>query len=294
MTPEQQREPLIRSVTDTAMWTAAYRADESERPDAIVCDPFARALAGERGALIAANAKPSAVRHGVVLRTAMLDKLIGMLTREEGFDTVLNLAAGLDTRPYRLDVPADLHWIEVDVPEIVEYKRDIMGGVVPVCRLESIALDLAETPGRQELFARVSADGKRVLVVTEGLLGYLEPAEVGRLASDLRRQHNFEAWLTDISSGSSSRRARHGGDELKAAGQAQVRFAPRESSAFFAPFGWREAAYYSLFEESPSLGRDFAISRVLRGVLRVMPTSARRSFSRAIGIARLEPSAGPR
>jgi len=41
--------PLIRNVSDTALWVAAYRALESERPDALFHDPYARELAGERG-----------------------------------------------------------------------------------------------------------------------------------------------------------------------------------------------------------------------------------------------------
>ena len=42
-------EPAIRSVADTALWVAVYRAEESERKDAIFKDPYARRLAGERG-----------------------------------------------------------------------------------------------------------------------------------------------------------------------------------------------------------------------------------------------------
>jgi O-methyltransferase involved in polyketide biosynthesis len=50
---EPSPEPLIRNVSDTARWVAAYRAQESERPDAIFRDRFARRLAGERGEQIA-------------------------------------------------------------------------------------------------------------------------------------------------------------------------------------------------------------------------------------------------
>ena len=46
-------EPLIRNIADTALWVAIYRAEESERPDAVFHDPYARKLAGERGAQIA-------------------------------------------------------------------------------------------------------------------------------------------------------------------------------------------------------------------------------------------------
>ena len=47
-------EPIIRNISDTALWAAVYRARESERPDALVKDPLARRLAGARGEQIAA------------------------------------------------------------------------------------------------------------------------------------------------------------------------------------------------------------------------------------------------
>ena len=42
------REPLVRNISDTALLVAIYRARETERPDAVFGDPFARRLAGER------------------------------------------------------------------------------------------------------------------------------------------------------------------------------------------------------------------------------------------------------
>jgi O-methyltransferase involved in polyketide biosynthesis len=42
-------EPLVRNVSDTARWVAAYRAMESARPEALFKDPFAERLEGERG-----------------------------------------------------------------------------------------------------------------------------------------------------------------------------------------------------------------------------------------------------
>ena len=46
-------DPLIRDISDTARWMAVYRARETRRPDAVFRDPFAKALAGERGEQIA-------------------------------------------------------------------------------------------------------------------------------------------------------------------------------------------------------------------------------------------------
>ena len=104
--------PLVSNVSDTARWVAAIRADESRRPDAIFHDPLAGKLAGDHGHAIAeASARRSGASWPMVARTKVIDDLIATALAE-GCDRVLNLAAGLDTRPYRLALPASLDWIE--------------------------------------------------------------------------------------------------------------------------------------------------------------------------------------
>ena len=100
----------IAHVADTAFWVATYRANESARPDALFKDPLAARLAAERGRDIAEKIDGSEqIAWVVVMRTCIIDDLI----REaigRGCDTVLNLGAGLDTRPYRLELPSSLRW----------------------------------------------------------------------------------------------------------------------------------------------------------------------------------------
>src|SRR5262245_45294463 len=106
--------PLMQNISDTACWAAMYRARENDRPDALFRDPLAKRLAGERGERIAAE-MPEFDKHAWswVTRTYLFDQIITEQIRE-GVDTVVNLAAGLDARPYRMEVPASLRWIEVD------------------------------------------------------------------------------------------------------------------------------------------------------------------------------------
>src|SRR5688572_27826687 len=88
-------EPLIRGISDTALWAAVYRARESERPDALFRDPYARRLAGERGQRIAESmGKRHQQEWAWMARTLVFDRLLqGELAR--GADVVANLAAGL-------------------------------------------------------------------------------------------------------------------------------------------------------------------------------------------------------
>lgn len=286
--PEQAA--LIRDVSDTALWTAAYRADESDRPDALFHDPFARRLAGERGAEIARRVKTPAVRTAVVLRTAVFDRMIYAAIRERGVDLVLNLAAGLDARPYRLDLPADLRWVEVDMPDLIAYKESLLGGETAHCRLERVPLDLSDREARASFLAHVAERSSSVLVITEGLLSYLEPDEVASLADDLHAHAAFFEWLADISGPQVVGRVRNAGDELKQAGQARTRFAPEEGTTFFETHGWREVEFVDLFLEAPKLGRDSLLGRVLRLLMHLLPRDKRRGLERAIGVVRFGPA----
>ncbi len=93
----------LRNISDTAHWVAVYRALESERPDALFRDPFARRLAGERGARISEGvAFANRNAWSFVARTMLFDRFISDAVAN-GADMVVNLAAGLDARPYRLD-----------------------------------------------------------------------------------------------------------------------------------------------------------------------------------------------
>src|ERR1700704_574035 len=178
-------DPLIRDISDTARWMAVYRARETERPDAVFRDPFARALAGERGEQIAKAAGFGEENAWSFLPPPYLFDRFVTKQVKQGVDLVVNLAAGLDTRPYRMELPASLRWVEVDLPDILDYKEEILGGATPVCALERVRLDLSNEDARRGLFDRLGRGSKQAFIFSEGLLIYLMAPEVGALALDL-------------------------------------------------------------------------------------------------------------
>ncbi len=98
---------------------------------------------------------------------------------------VINLAAGLDSRPYRMQLPVSLRWIEIDLPDMLNYKQEVLAAERPLCTLERVPLDLKDIAGRRALFQRLGDEAKRVVVVSEGLIIYLESDGVAELARDL-------------------------------------------------------------------------------------------------------------
>src|ERR1019366_2678258 len=236
----------IEHVSDTARWVAVYRAMETERPDAIFHDPFARRLAGERGQAIVDEIKRGrSMAWAMITRTAVFDELILDVVRREKVDLVVNLACGLDARAWRLDVPRDLHWVDVDFPVMIDYKSDIMKNEKPVCRYEAIAADLTDDRARSALFARFGAGAQRALVISEGLLIYLTPEQVETLARDLHAQASFRWWIIDLAHPQLLKMMTKmwGGDVH--AGNAPFLFAPAEGTGFFLPLGWSSEEHTS-------------------------------------------------
>ncbi len=279
----------IEHVSDTARWVAIYRAMESERPDALFRDPYARRLAGERGEqIVAAMPKGRSWAWPMIVRTRVLDELILRAIDRDGVGTVLNLAAGLDTRPYRLPLTRSLRWIDVDLPNVIAYKREQLAGEPAACALEYAALDLTDVARRRALFSQVGVAARQVLVVAEGLLVYLTAEQVGELAADLREQAPFRWWLIDLASPRLLRMLEKTWGKRLAAGNAPMKFAPAEGTRFFEPFGWREAEFRSMWEEARRLRRAPWTAWLWNLLARFAPATRREELRRMSGIVLLE------
>ena len=254
---------------------AYYRALESDRPDALMHDTYARHLAGERGKQLVQRLTQGRGMTWPILRTVCFDELI-ICQVAQGTDTVLNLAAGLDTRPYRLPLPESLHWIEVDLPEVISYKEEKLGRETPACRLRRIAADLFQPHVRQTLFTEVNAASAKVLVLTEGLLIYLRAEEVASLASDLHAQSQFNDWITDLAAPFVVERMKeHLGKDLEAA-NADMHFAPAEGAEFFRPHGWNLQEFREFLSEGRRLHRELPLAKFGRLIEPFFPWYIRR------------------
>lgn len=265
----------MRHISDTARWVAVYRAMETERPDALFRDPFARKLAGERGdEIIRSLAHGKRAAWAMIVRTYILDELILREIREQKIDTVLNLAAGLDARPYRLDLDRGLRWIEVDLPGMIEYKQEALKDETPKCRLERVTVDLTDAEARRRYFSDVNANSNHVLVVTEGLLAYLKPEQVNALAKDLHAQPKFDRWLIDLAGpGVLEWIQKKWGKSLQAA-NAPMYFAPEEGENFFKPYGWEPVEFRDFGEEGRKLKRMPPMAWLFRLQAALRPRSA--------------------
>ncbi len=139
------------SVGTTAVMVAAARAVETEQPDALIRDPYAKLLVtnANAGVLWEAMLDPAVAARVESLdpeAAAMVQHMRGyQAVRTNFFDTffadavaagirqVVILASGLDSRAYRLDWPAGTTVFEIDQPQVLEYKSATLAenGVAP-------------------------------------------------------------------------------------------------------------------------------------------------------------------
>lgn len=269
-------ESLVRNISDTALLAAIYRARETERPDALFRDPLAGELAGVRGDRIA-KSMPFSERAtwAWVTRTYLYDTFI----REQvarGADLVVNLAAGLDARPYRMALSSSLRWVEVDLPGILDYKEEILRDQNPTCTLERVRLDLSDVPARRQVFAKLGGEAKRAVVITEGLVIYFSPDEVAQFAEDLASVPAFHNWIVDVASPGLLKMLQKGMGEQIKAGKAEFKFGPEEGPGFFARYGWDPVDVRSTLKTAAKLKR---VSLGMR-LLSLLPDSHGKQGSR--------------
>ena len=286
-------EPLIENVSDTSFWIAHLRAVETERADALFRDPFAGRLAGERGAQIAAAMPMSRViAWTVAIRTCIIDNYINFAIGE-GVDSVLNLGAGLDTRPYRMNLPASLNWIEADYPHIIDYKERVLASERTRCRLERVQIDLADLSQRRRLFERVNAQTKKMLVITEGVIPYLSTGEAASLADDLRTLDHAGLWVVDYLHPEMMKYRQRKGMG-RAMQKASFKFAPADWFGFFREHGWQAKEIRYVAEEAERLGRPISLPAPMRIAmtigLHLLPQTRRKALQEFMGYVLLEPS----
>jgi len=251
-----------RNVEDTAFVVAGLRAAESERRNPAFHDALARKLAGQPGS---EGLRPGSAGLAwyVVIRTVIIDGLIQRLAAGD-VDTVVNLGAGLDTRPYRLDLPASLRWVEVDLPGVIDFKTERLADETPKCRLERYACDLADRAQRRKLLTSLSQNAGRSLVLTEFVIPYLTEDSVADLAVDLRRMEGIAYWIVEYFAPVARPNRKPAAD-----GSGWLKFRPVDWFGFFQQRGWRAGEVHSFSEAANRLGRQFPLPARTRLALRL-------------------------
>ena len=183
------------SLASTARWTASVRAQESAREVALFRDPWAAQLAGEEGQRWIAERNEFGVVP-ILLRTCYFDDFLQRVTQENGLRQVVLMAAGLDTRAFRLPWPMGTHLFELDQPEVLSYKDEILqaANAKPACDRFVIPANLAE-PWQDILLESGFDPGQLSVWLLEGFLFYLPSNMVVSLLDQVNDLAATGSWL---------------------------------------------------------------------------------------------------
>lgn len=177
---------ITTSVGSTALFVAAARALETQKPDPLAVDPFAevfcRAVGGPWSAVLDGDAPDHPLkteefgRHFVTFQAARTRYFDAYFRRasQAGVRQVVLLAAGLDSRAYRLEWPAGTTVYELDQPEVLDFKRDTLAahGATAKAERREIAIDLRDDWPQALRDSGFRADEPSAWIA-EGLLIYL-------------------------------------------------------------------------------------------------------------------------
>lgn len=194
---------ITESVGSTAVMVAAARAAETDKPDPLIRDPFARILVSEAGTgvwekmldsslvdkVAEIDAEAAAIfehmRGYQAVRTHFFDAYF-TAAAAAGIRQVVILASGLDSRAYRLNWPTGTTVYEIDQPKVLEYKSATLAAhdATPSADRHEVAVDL-----RQDWPAALIAEGFDPKAPTawlaEGLLMYLPADAQDRLFTQI-------------------------------------------------------------------------------------------------------------
>lgn len=180
---------MLTGVPKTALGVARIRAGESKRPDRLFDDPFAAsfvaampdAFAGDADRTDDAKRVGARIALHVVIRTRFYDDYL-LAATADGIRQIGLLAAGLDTRAFRLPWPDGTTIFEVDLPEMVTFKNDVLTahGSSPTAKRIPVAADLTLNWPAAMSAAEFDPTQPTAWLI-EGLLVYLTHDDASRL-----------------------------------------------------------------------------------------------------------------
>jgi methyltransferase (TIGR00027 family) len=275
----------ITSVADTAFWVASLRGRNVGKSDAVIADPLSAMLAGDRGRKISRSlARESMTAWAVAIRSSAIDRLLQGALRT-GCDTIINLGAGLDTRPYRLTLPPELRWIEIDLPAIIEFKQARLREHQPHCVVERVSLDLRDCAARNEILTRYGTTSRRSVLIAEGVIPYFSNQDVMLLAKDLALFPGFQAWILDFDNAGKRPPPKAWRKKLQAA---PFLFQVDDWFDFFRRAGWQSQEIITSAMESERINMPIPFEFPLGLLTHALPAAVRRQALSLTGAVMLE------
>jgi len=179
----------------TAFWTASVRARESAREDHLFEDPWAAALAGNAGAEWIEQRSADSVIP-ITIRTKYFDDFLQRIVQQSDIQQIVLVAAGLDTRAFRLGWKEGTRLFELDQPEVMKYKEEVLSasGAQPRCERRVVGKDLTEA-WEEALVANGFDPQEPSCWLMEGFTFYLPSETIQQLIDQVTSLAARGSWL---------------------------------------------------------------------------------------------------
>jgi O-methyltransferase involved in polyketide biosynthesis len=192
-------------VTVTAYLTAVVRAEATADTCLEFKDEYASRFADLCPRWIRKITQVTAGPSVIVARTSIIDNIVSELVSAGSFDVCINLGAGFDSRPFRLNWPPGCLIVEVDAAPIFDVKDRLLPAVHQAVTLERLRCDVGDVGKLVDLLVPHTA-GRRLLIICEGLLSYFSDSYIASLAAGLLKLGVSATWVCDVISPESAGR----------------------------------------------------------------------------------------
>lgn len=183
----------MQGVPETMLQTLYARAAYSGGKNAKFHDDKAVDIASRMDYDFSSAGKDAMMSKGVIARTILLDGMVGDFLKENPRGTVVNIACGLDTRAYRLNISESVRWYNLDLPETIEVRRLFLQEDGHISMIAKSAMD----EGWAE---EIEETGGKTLVVIEGLSMYLSEQDVKKILSIISGRFNSAEVIMEVMS----------------------------------------------------------------------------------------------
>lgn len=180
----------LTGVPRTMIWTLQPRAEEHSRPGGLFKDEIARSWFSQIASIEDTSAWYSpAYQTAIAIRTRVMDDATRRFIAEHEHPLVVEMGAGLSTRPYRIGLTR-AEWMMLDLPVVIQLRQRLETETIP-----TIACSVLDDGWMDQLPQRAPND---ILFIAEGLLIYFSKAECKRLVGRMQARFPGAKFLLDM------------------------------------------------------------------------------------------------
>jgi O-methyltransferase involved in polyketide biosynthesis len=193
----------LSNVSKTAIITMTCRSAQTENPKSDFNDPMSVKSLTRLTDLASESEKKTILKikkmygkyskkeaQSLVQRVSSIDRIVNDYISNNRECTVINIACGFDTRYWRLD-RRDCTYIELDLPEVIDQKKELIGDQINYRMISSSVLDFTW------IDEVIKEGNSNFILVMEGLLMYFEEEEVKKLLGEISRRFKNSQLVTD-------------------------------------------------------------------------------------------------